>query len=116
MRDVGDGPIRAHPLPPVFPICRAIAQAQQQITVNAIVPGLVGTERREDWAESMARQAGKAKAQWLHEFCLSKGIFSGSWVHVEEVGDMATFVASDRGRYLNGAKLALDGGLTVNVR
>ncbi|MGH8784983.1 MAG: SDR family NAD(P)-dependent oxidoreductase [Cupriavidus necator] len=90
--------------------------AKEDITVNAIVPGLVGTEWREGWAEAMAAQAGKTKAQWLRDFCLSKGILSGRWGRVEEVGDMAAFIASDRGRYLNGAKIALDGGLTVNAR
>lgn len=90
--------------------------AKEDITVNAIVPGLVGTEWREDWAEAMAKQAGNTKAQWLRDFCLSKGILSGRWGRVDEIGDMAAFIASDRGRYLNGAKIALDGGLTVNAR
>lgn len=90
--------------------------AKENISVNAIVPGLVGTEWREEWAEAMAQQAGKPKTQWLREFCLSKGILSGRWGTVEEIGDMAAFVASDRGRYFNGAKIALDGGLTVNAR
>jgi len=90
--------------------------AKENITVNAIVPGLVGTEWREDWAEGMAQQASKSKAQWLRDFCLSKGILSGRWGTVQEVGDMAAFIASDRGRYVNGAKIAIDGGLTVNAR
>lgn len=90
--------------------------AKENISVNAIVPGLVGTEWREEWAEAMAQQAGKSKAQWLREFCLSKGILSGRWGTVEEIGDMAAFIASDRGRYFNGARIALDGGLTVNAR
>jgi len=29
---------------------------------------------------------------------------------------MAAFLASDRGAYVNGAKIALDDGLTVNAR
>ncbi|TAL76921.1 MAG: SDR family oxidoreductase [Burkholderiaceae bacterium] len=35
---------------------------------------------------------------------------------VEEVGDTVAFLASDQGVYFNGAKIALDGGLTVNAR
>ncbi|MCY1214021.1 Oxidoreductase UcpA [compost metagenome] len=90
--------------------------ADENITVNALVPGLVGTEWREDWAAAAAAQAGKPKAEWLREFCRGKGILSGRWGTVEEIGDLAAFVASDRGRYFNGAKLAVDGGLTVNAR
>jgi NAD(P)-dependent dehydrogenase (short-subunit alcohol dehydrogenase family) len=90
--------------------------ADENITVNAIVPGLVGTEWRDAWAEGAAAQAGQGKAQWLREFCRSKGILAGRWGRVEEIGDLAAFVASDKGRYINGAKLAIDGGLTVNAR
>ncbi|MGO4155257.1 SDR family NAD(P)-dependent oxidoreductase [Cupriavidus sp. YAF13] len=88
----------------------------ENITVNAIVPGLVGTEWREDWAAATAAQSGKPKAEWLRDFCRSKGILSGRWGTVEEIGDLAAFIASDRGGYFNGAKLAIDGGLTVNAR
>lgn len=90
--------------------------AEEDITVNAIVPGLVGTEWREAWADGVAAQAGKSKAQWLRDFCRDKGILSGRWGTVEEIGALAAFVASDLGRYINGAKLAIDGGLTVNAR
>ncbi|AQV98219.1 KR domain-containing protein [Cupriavidus necator] len=90
--------------------------ANDNITVNAIVPGLVGTEWREDWAATAAEQAGKATAEWLRDFCRSKGILSGRWGNVEEIGDLAAFIASDKARYINGAKLAIDGGLTVNAR
>jgi NAD(P)-dependent dehydrogenase (short-subunit alcohol dehydrogenase family) len=63
--------------------------AGQQITVNTVVPGLVGTEGAQAWAENMAKQQN---------------------VTTEE------FLASDRGRYYNGAKIIMDGGLNVNVR
>ena len=35
---------------------------------------------------------------------------------MDEVADTVLFLASDRGRYYNGAKLILDGGLNVNAR
>jgi len=49
----------------------------------------VGTEGAQAWAENMAKQQN---------------------VTTEE------FLASDRGRYYNGAKIIMDGGLNVNVR
>jgi NAD(P)-dependent dehydrogenase (short-subunit alcohol dehydrogenase family) len=90
--------------------------AADQITVNAIIPGLVGTEGREVWAENMAKQQNTTKEEFLKSFCKRMGIFAGRWASMEEVADLVTFVASDRGRYINGAKLLLDGGLTVNAR
>ena len=49
------------------------------ITVNAVVPGLVGTEGREIWAENMAKQQGKPKpSSWRSSasgwaFCRAAG-------------------------------------------
>lgn len=90
--------------------------AAQNITVNAIIPGLVGTEGREVWAENMAKQQNVTKAEFLSGFCKRMGILAGRWAEMSEVADTVTFIASDRGRYYNGAKIVLDGGLNVNAR
>ena len=90
--------------------------AGQNITVNAVIPGLVGTEGRQVWAENMAKQANMGKDEWLAAFCKKMGIVSGRWAEMSEVADTVTFIASDRGRYYNGAKIVMDGGLNVNAR
>jgi NAD(P)-dependent dehydrogenase (short-subunit alcohol dehydrogenase family) len=91
--------------------------AGDQITVNAVVPGaLVATEWRETWAENMAKQQGKSKDEFLAEYCRQKGILAGRWASMEEVSDTVVFLASDRARYINGARIPVDGGYTVNAR
>jgi 3-oxoacyl-[acyl-carrier protein] reductase len=90
--------------------------ATQKITVNTVVPGLVGTEGREAWAENMAKQQNITKEEFVASFCKRMGILAGRWATMDEVADTVAFVASDRGRYFNGAKIILDGGLNVNVR
>jgi NAD(P)-dependent dehydrogenase (short-subunit alcohol dehydrogenase family) len=90
--------------------------ASQQITVNTIVPGLVGTEGRDAWAENMAKQQNVTKEEFVSGFCKRMGILAGRWASMDEVADTVLFVASDRGRYYNGAKIILDGGLNVNLR
>jgi 3-oxoacyl-[acyl-carrier protein] reductase len=90
--------------------------AGQQITVNTLVPGLVGTEGRQAWAETMAKQQNVTTEEFLAGFCKRMGILSGRWATMEEVADSVLFLASDRGRYYNGAKIIMDGGLNVNVR
>ena len=90
--------------------------ATQQITVNTVVPGLVGTEGREAWAENMAKQQNVTKEEFVASFCKRMGILAGRWATMDEVADTVVFVASDRARYYNGAKIILDGGLNVNVR
>jgi NAD(P)-dependent dehydrogenase (short-subunit alcohol dehydrogenase family) len=90
--------------------------AADQITVNTVVPGLVGTEAREVWAENMAKQQGKTKAEFLSEYCKRMGILSGRWASMEEVADVVAFLASDRARYFTGSKIAVDGGISLNAR
>jgi len=90
--------------------------ASQQITVNTLVPGLVGTEGRQAWAENMAKQQNVPVEEFLAGFCKRMGILSGRWATMDEVADSVLFLASDRGRYYNGAKIIMDGGLNVNVR
>ena len=90
--------------------------ASQQITVNTVVPGLVGTEGREVWAENMAKQQNVTKDEFVSSFCKRMGILNGRWATMDEVADTVVFLASDRARYFNGSKIILDGGLNVNVR
>jgi len=86
------------------------------ITVNAVVPGLVGTEGRAVWAENMAKQQGKTTAEFLAEFCKRMGILSGRWAEMDEVASAVVYLASDRARYITGSRLVIDGGFSVNAR
>ena len=90
--------------------------AADNITVNAVVPGLISTEWRQMWADNMGKQQGKTRAQFLDEYCKKQGILAGRWGSVDEVADAVVFLASDRARYINGAKLTVDGGVTLNPR
>lgn len=88
--------------------------ADRGITVNTVVPGIIGTEWREGWAGGMA--GDQARDDWLAGFCSSKGIVARRWGRVEEIGDAVAFLASDRAGYITGTKLVVDGGLSANIR
>lgn len=90
--------------------------AAENITVNAVVPGLVATEWRESWADNSGQAMGKSKEEFLEDYCRQKGILSGRWAKVEEIADVIVFLASDRASYINGAKIIVDGGIHVNAR
>jgi NAD(P)-dependent dehydrogenase (short-subunit alcohol dehydrogenase family) len=90
--------------------------AAERITVNAIIPGLVGTEGREVWAENMARQLNTTKEEFIAGFCKRMGILAGRWASMEEIADMAVYLASDKARYINGSRIVIDGGMTINPR
>jgi NAD(P)-dependent dehydrogenase (short-subunit alcohol dehydrogenase family) len=90
--------------------------AAARITVNAVIPGLIATEWRESWAENAARQRQLSKQQFLDQTCREWGIVAGRWGAMREVADAVVFLASDRAAYINGAKLTVDGGYSINVR
>jgi NAD(P)-dependent dehydrogenase (short-subunit alcohol dehydrogenase family) len=94
----------------------ALDLAGEHITVNAVVPGIVGTEAREVWAENMARQQATTKAEFLAAFCKRMGVLSDRWATMEEVSDAVLFLASDRARYVNGSRFFVDAGLSINAR
>jgi len=87
-----------------------------RITVNSVIPGLIATEWRESWAEAQARARGVSKPQFLDDVCKEWGIVSGRWASMEEVTDLVVYLASDRASYVNGARIPVDGGYTINVR
>jgi 3-oxoacyl-[acyl-carrier protein] reductase len=90
--------------------------AAEKITVNTVVPGLIATEWRHGWAENMGKQQGKSKEQFVEDICRAWGIVQGRWGSMEELADLVTFLASDRGGYINGAQIAFDGGYAINPR
>lgn len=90
--------------------------AAARITVNAVIPGLIATEWREGWAQNAAAQAKLAKPEFLDRTCREWGIVAGRWGTMREVADAVVFLASDRAAYINGARLAVDGGYSINVR
>jgi 3-oxoacyl-[acyl-carrier protein] reductase len=90
--------------------------AAARITVNSVIPGLIATEWREGWAESAGRQRRLSKQEFLDEICRDWGIVAGRWGTMREVADVVVFIASDRAAYINGAKLTVDGGYSINVR
>ena len=88
----------------------------ERITVNAVIPGLIATEWRESWAEGSAAQHGWSKSEFLDETCRAWGIVSARWGTMEEVANVVVFLASDRASYVNGARVPVDGGYTINSR
>jgi NAD(P)-dependent dehydrogenase (short-subunit alcohol dehydrogenase family) len=90
--------------------------AGDRITVNSVIPGLIATEWRESWAEASGAQQGKTKQAFLDDTCRSWGIVSGRWGTMDEVADVVVFLTSDRASYVNGARIAVDGGYTMNSR
>ena len=82
--------------------------AQSGVRINAIVPGLIATERVDGLAEQLASKAGvSVEAQ---KAAMSGAIPMGRLGSVGEFASAATFLMSPLASYINGSSLVVDGG------
>lgn len=77
---------------------------EQQITVNAIAPGVIGTESEQFYMG--------AKLAEFDAAC-SAATPLGRVGTAEDVADAAVFLASDLARFVTGQTIVVDGGLTL---
>ena len=70
------------------------------ITVNAVCPGLLDTEMTSHLTD-------QARAYYLDHTPI------GRPAHLEEIANVVRFLMSDEASYVNGAVIAVDGGLTA---
>lgn len=78
------------------------------ITVNNVCPGYTRTQRLEELAETLARQAGVASEAILERW--SSQIPLRRVAHPEEFAAVVAFLASERASYITGASIPVDGG------
>ncbi|KQM96707.1 SDR family oxidoreductase [Sphingomonas sp. Leaf25] len=80
----------------------AIEEAPRRIRVNAIEPGMILTPMN-----------ARAQADETYRRTLENNIPLGRAGAPEEVADLAVFLASDKARYITGARIVIDGGLSL---
>ena len=80
----------------------AIEEAPRGIRINAIEPGMILTPMNE-----------KARTDATYRATLEHSIPLGRAGQASEVADLAVFLASDKARYITGARIVIDGGLSL---
>lgn len=82
----------------------ALELGRQNVRVNAIAPGVIRTDfARALWEDPKAEAA------------LREAVPLGRIGEPEDIAGTALFLASNAGRYVNGQKIVVDGGMTVHV-
>ncbi|PCJ86715.1 MAG: 3-oxoacyl-ACP reductase [Flavobacteriales bacterium] len=86
--------------------CRAVAQeyAHKKIRANCISPGLVKTAM---FKETMNAMTEEKRATYAEKYPLGYG-------EVKDVASAIAFFLSDASRWITGANLQMDGGLSIN--
>ena len=80
----------------------AIEEAPRRIRVNAVEPGMILTPMN-----------ARAEADADYRRTLEGNIPLGRAGQASEVADLVVFLASDRARYITGARIVIDGGLSL---
>ncbi len=82
--------------------------AGEGITVNSVLPGWTLTERIQELLEARARRDGISVEE--AGAGITQHIPAGRMGRPEELGDVVTFLASERASFINGVALQVDGG------
>ncbi len=79
------------------------------ITVNAVLPGHILTDRQIELNEVRARQSGRSLEEVLRE--AEQEIPLRRFGKPDEIGDAVAFLCSERAGYITGISLLVDGGV-----
>ncbi|AMA71442.1 MULTISPECIES: SDR family oxidoreductase UcpA [Aneurinibacillus] len=82
--------------------------ARYNITVNAICPGYILTPM----AEQIAKESNATNPNAVVDG-IASGVPLGRLGRIEEVGELAAFLASDESSYITGTHVVIDGGSTL---
>jgi NAD(P)-dependent dehydrogenase (short-subunit alcohol dehydrogenase family) len=96
----------------------ALELAPSQIRVNAICPGYLWTRAWEQLATAIRDADPNLSELTPRDIFLKiveRGVPLGSEQTPEDIGKLATFLASDDARSITGQAIAVDGGITLNM-
>jgi len=83
------------------------------ITANIVLPGRIATQRITFLDEQKAKREGRSVEDVSAQSTASIPV--GRYGNPQEYGDVVTFLASERGSYVTGSVIRIDGGLIASV-
>jgi len=88
----------------------ALEMAEHGINVNAICPGFIDTPGE----RNVASRRGMEPDEYIRK--LAKEIPLGRLGSIDEIGDLAVFLASEESKYITGTEIVIDGGNIIQER
>ena len=91
----------------------ALEYGSRGITSNGIMQGHILTDRQREVALDLSSRTGKNIDEAMKQ--MLQDVPMGRYGTSEDVGHLVAFLASEKAGYINGAMLAIDGGLIRSV-
>lgn len=93
----------------------ALELAENKITVNAICPGLIASERIDDMAAALrpADMSTSAYRQQMIEVALQT-IPLGRMAETRDIANVAAFLSSEQASFITGKSISVDGGVHLD--
>ena len=82
------------------------------IRVNCVMPGMTNTPMAAQFSQHFVDLGMVGDAEEMNRLMMAK-ILSGRFADPSEIGDFVAFLASDKGDYITGACMPIDGGVTL---
>jgi NAD(P)-dependent dehydrogenase (short-subunit alcohol dehydrogenase family) len=91
----------------------AVDLARYQITVNAVCPGPVNTDRLSYWEQAQAREQGLSIEEFRSRLVAEKAKATplGRIAESEDVANLVVFLASEKASFITGQAYNVNGGL-----
>lgn len=86
----------------------ALEVAKYNINVNAICPGSIDTPGVKELELEQAKKSGLSPSEYMERS--RRSIPLGRYGTIEEIGELALFLASDKSNYITGTEIVIDGG------
>lgn len=83
--------------------------ARDGVTVNALLPGHILTDRQTHLNELRSKEQGITMEEYAAR--VESSIPMGRFGRAEEIGDVIAFLCSERASYITGVSLQVDGGI-----
>ena len=83
------------------------------ITINSLLPANVLSDRTNSLLSQRAEKEKKSMEDLIHE--CSQGVPLKRMVHPDEFAEMASFLACEKGSFITGTAISIDGGLSGSL-
>lgn len=110
-----DNPLSAAVRLPAWAMMKSYSRSRvfSKVTFNALLPGLFDTDRFREVCVTLAEQEGRTVEEVREKFLAA--IPAGRLGSPEELGALAALIASDKGGYINGQRILIDGGSSAAI-